>query len=127
TLINQLTGLVCPTSGSIRLFGIDVIKQPHIIPQYVALQPQHMLSLRDLYADEALQYTGQLRGYTAAEAHRQTATLMEELSLGHFRRTLIHRLSGGQARLLNLALAFMGNRPIQIFDEPTNDLDPVVR
>jgi ABC-type multidrug transport system ATPase subunit len=127
TLINQLTGLVYPTSGSIQLFGVDVIKQPHIIPQYVALQPQHMLALRDLYADEALQYTGQLRGYTSAEAHQQTTTLMEELGLGHFRRTLIHRLSGGQAKLLNLALAFMGNRPIQIFDEPTNDLDPVVR
>ena len=127
TLIHQLTGLVRPTSGSIRLFGIDVVKQPHIIPQYVALQPQHMFALRDLYADEALRYTGQLRGYTSADAHRHANTLIEEMGLGHFRRRPIHQLSGGQARLLNLALAFIGNRPIQIFDEPTNDLDPVVR
>ena len=127
TLINQLTGLVRPTSGSIRLFGIDIIKHPHIIPEYVALQSQHMVALRDLYAEEALQYTGRLRGYTAAEAHKQADALIEEMGLGHFRRRLVRQLSGGQARLLNLSLAFVGRRPIQIFDEPTNDLDPVVR
>jgi len=127
TLVNQLTGLVRPTSGSIRLFGIDIIKHPHIIPEYVALQSQHMVALRDLYAEEALQYTGRLRGYTAAEAHKQASALIEEMDLGHFRRRLVRQLSGGQARLLNLALAFVGKRPIQIFDEPTNDLDPVVR
>lgn len=127
TLIHQLTGLLRPTSGSIRLFGIDVVKQPEVIPEYVALQPQQMVALRDLYAEEALYYTGQLRGYTAAIARKKTQALIDEMSLGHFRRTMVRHLSGGQARLLNLALAFIGDRPVQIFDEPTNDLDPVVR
>jgi ABC-type multidrug transport system ATPase subunit len=127
TLINQLTGLIRPTSGSIRLFGIDIVKRPHIIPDYVSLQSQRLVALRDLYAEEALQYTGQLRGCSSADAHQQTNALIEEMGLGDFRHRLIRQLSGGQARLLNLSLAFIGNKPIQIFDEPTNDLDPVVR
>ena len=122
-----MTGLVRPTSGSIHLFGIDIVKQPHIIPEYVALQSQYPIALRDLYIEEALQYTGQLRGYTEADARRQTNSLIEEMGMGQMRRRLIRQLSGGQTRLLNLSLAFIGNRPIQIFDEPTNDLDPVVR
>lgn len=38
TLVNQITGLVEPTAGTIRLFGMDVIKTPTIIADYVALQ-----------------------------------------------------------------------------------------
>src|SRR5215470_11866540 len=68
TLINQITGLTHPTSGSIQLFGMDVVKQPQIIPHYVAVQPQQGLALQDLYTDEALLYTAQLRGVTKQEA-----------------------------------------------------------
>jgi len=127
TLINQLAGLTHPTSGSIHLYGMDVTKHPHIIPQYVALQTQQMFALRDLYPEEALQYTAQLRGCSRDEARKQTRALVEELGFGAFRKKLMRHLSGGQLRLVHLGLTFVGNRPIQIFDEPTNDLDPVVR
>ena len=45
TLVNQITGITRPTTGSIQLFGIDVVKNPQIIPEYVALQPQHVYAL----------------------------------------------------------------------------------
>ena len=127
TLINQIAGLTLPTSGSIQLFGMDVVRQPQIIPQYVALQPQQGWALQDLYAEEALLYTAQLRGCTKQAAQKQTQLLMEDLQLGQFGKKVLRNLSGGQRRLVYLALAFVGDRPIQIFDEPTNDLDPVVR
>ena len=127
TLIKQIASLTRPTSGSISLYGMDVTKRPDLIPEYVALQTQDMFALRDVYPEEALLYTAQLRGCSHAEARRQTKALMEELRLGEFREKLIRNLSGGQRRLVHLALTFIGDRPIQIFDEPTNDLDPVVR
>ena len=127
TLINQIAGLTHPTSGSIQLFGMDVVRQPQIIPQYVALQPQQGWALQDLYPEEALLYTAQLRGCTKQAAQKQTRALMEEFKLGQFGKKVLRNLSGGQRRLVYLALAFVGDRPIQIFDEPTNDLDPVVR
>jgi len=40
---------------------------------------------------------------------------------------MIRHLSGGQRQLLNLAITFIGDRPIMIFDEPTNNLDPEMR
>jgi len=127
TLVNQIAGITRPTSGSIQLFGIDVVKHPEVIPEYVALQPQHMLSVIDLYPQEALLYTAQLRHISGSVARKQTQALMEELEIEPLRKKLIRHLSGGQQKLVSLALAFIGDRPVQIFDEPTNELDPVVR
>jgi len=127
TLVNQIAGITRPTSGSIRLFGKDVVKRPEVIPEYVALQAQHLFALRDLYPQEALLSTAQLRNVPQAKARKQTQTLMEELEMEPLRKKLIRNLSGGQRKLVSLALAFIGDRPVQIFDEPTNELDPVVR
>jgi ABC-type multidrug transport system ATPase subunit len=127
TLVNQIAGITRPTTGSILLFGIDVVKKPEIIPEYVALQPQHVNALMDLYPQEALLYTARLRHISEVVARKQTQALMEELELEPLRKKLIRHLSGGQQKLVSLALAFIGDRPVQIFDEPTNELDPVVR
>ncbi|GAC1364546.1 MAG: ABC transporter ATP-binding protein [Ktedonobacteraceae bacterium] len=127
TLVNQMAGLVRPTSGSIRLFGMDVVKSPQLIPDYVALQAQNTLALKDLYPGEALLYTAQLQGMSAADARARIKALMQELGIDTFGKKRIALLSGGQQKLVSLAVTFVGNRPVQIFDEPTNNLDPQVR
>ncbi len=127
TLVNQMAGLVRPTSGSIRLFGMDVLKSPQLIPDYVALQAQNTLALKDLYPEEALLYTAQLQGMNSANARIRAKALSQELGIDAFGKKRIALLSGGQQKLVSLAVTFVGNRPIQIFDEPTNDLDPQVR
>jgi ABC-type multidrug transport system ATPase subunit len=127
TLVNQMSGLVRPTSGHISLFGMDVVRQPQIIPHYVSLQPQQSVALADLYAEEAMLFTAQLRGASAAKARIQTRALITELDLGSLCKKRLRFLSGGQRQLVSLALAMIGDRPIQIFDEPTNSLDPSMR
>ncbi len=127
TLVNQIAGLVKPTTGNISLFGMDMVKRPQIIPHYVALQPQQPVALAELYLEEALLFTAQLRGASSAKAHIQTRALIAELDLGAFCKKRFRHLSGGQRQLVNLAVAMIGNRPIQIFDEPTNNLDPSIR
>jgi ABC-2 type transport system ATP-binding protein len=127
TLVGQLSGLVRPTSGRIRLFDIDVIRHPEAVAEYVAIQPQTSLALWDLNPQEAIYQTGRLRGMSAAAARQQSAELIEELGMSHFAGRPVRRLSGGQRRMVLLGIAFIGDRPIQIFDEPTNDLDPEAR
>jgi ABC-2 type transport system ATP-binding protein len=127
TLVHQVSGLVRPTAGSISLFGMDVVKRPDIIPHYVAIQPQHTMALRDLYPEEALLYTAQLRGVAPTAARQQMQALMDELGLNPLRKKPLSQLSGGQRKLVSLAVTFIGDRPVQIFDEPTNDLDPAIR
>jgi ABC-2 type transport system ATP-binding protein len=127
TLVSQLAGLVRPTSGSIHLYGIDLIRHPSLAAEYIALQPQHSLALWDLTPREAIYQTGRFRGLSAAAARTQTDELIEELRLTHVANRPVRRLSGGQRKLVLLAVAFVGDRPVQIFDEPTNELDPEAR
>jgi len=127
TLVNQLAGLVKPTTGRISLFRMDVVKRPQIIPHYVALHPQSSVALADLYPEEALFFTAQLRGASSTKARAHVKTLTEELGLAGMRKKRLRQLSGGQRQLVNLAVAMIENRPIQIFDEPTNNLDPSIR
>ncbi len=127
TLVNQMAGLVRSTSGAIRLFGMDVMKSPQLIPDYVALQAQNSLALKDLYPEEALLYTAQLQGMSSANARSRAKALSQELGIDAFGKKRIALLSGGQQKLVSLAVTFVGNRPVQIFDEPTNNLDPQVR
>lgn len=127
TLVNQLAGLLQPTKGRIQLYGIDAVAHPTIIPDYVALQPQHTIALWDLYAEEALFHTARFRGFNTRAARRMTDDLMAELDLDGLRRKQVRRLSGGQKKLITLAAALIGDRPVQIFDEPTNELDPMIR
>ena len=127
TLVNQIAGVTQPTTGRIQLYGRDVVSNPDIIPEYIDLQPQRTTALLDLYPQEALLSTALLRNTPLAAARRQTQALMEELEIGPFHKKLIRNLSGGQRKLVSLALTFIGDRPVQILDEPTNELDPVVR
>lgn len=127
TLVNQIAGLVRPTSGSISLFCMDVVKRPQIIPHYIALHPQSSAALADLYPEEALLFTARLRGASPTRARTQVQTLTEELGIASLYKKRLRQLSGGQRQLVNLAVAMIEDRPIQIFDEPTNNLDPSVR
>jgi ABC-2 type transport system ATP-binding protein len=127
TLLGQITGLLRPSSGSVSLFGFDALARADLISHYVAVQPQRMTALAKLYPAEAIYYTGVFRGLTPADARKQTAQLVEAFELQKIKKTCLNQLSGGEQKLVAFAVTLIGNRPVQIFDEPTNELDPKIR
>ena len=124
TLVRQMANLLRPTSGSIRLYGEPVGKDPLLVPQHVGYMPQDGLALNNLTVEEAIYFTAHLRGLPRAEARQECKMLIDLWDLGEFRSRPSIRLSGGQKRLLQLAVAFAGLPPVLLLDEPTNDLDP---
>jgi ABC-type multidrug transport system ATPase subunit len=104
-----------------------MVARPELATEYVALQPQNSFSLWNLQVREAIFYTGRLRGLATAEAKRQTDDLLQALGLDQVADRRISRISGGQRKLVTLAVAFIAHRPVMIFDEPTNELDPEAR
>jgi len=124
TLVKQLVGLLKPTEGRIWLDGHDVVKNPDIVPHYVAYQGQKMPLLVDITPWEAIYYTGRLRGLPPRAARAQTNEIIERLEMHNFARRPIAKLSGGQQRLAQIAMTLVGHRPILILDEPTAGLDP---
>jgi ABC-type multidrug transport system ATPase subunit len=127
TLIKQMVGLLRPTAGDIHLFDRDVVREPDVIPHYVAYLSQTLMSLYAYRVREAIYYTGILRGLPAHEAGAQTDDLLERLHFAHLSKRLVRNLSGGQKQLVAVASALIAYRPVIVLDEPTNNLDPVAR
>ncbi len=124
TLVHQLLGLLKPTSGSIVVEGVDVVKNPEQAKKLFGFLPQTSIPLRGLEVQQALHYTGRLRGQTENDTRRQVSNLVEELGMQQYASRPVHRLSGGMLRLVNFGMALMGQPMVLVLDEPTNELDP---
>jgi ABC-2 type transport system ATP-binding protein len=127
TLVRQLAGLIKPSSGSILLDGIDVIRHPNVIPHYVSYYAQAPWILWSLKVWETIYFTGIFRGLSKKAAKTETEELLNELGLLDIKDRLMERISGGQSKLLGIAAALIGNNKVLILDEPTNQLDPINR
>jgi ABC-type multidrug transport system ATPase subunit len=124
TLVCQMVNLLRSTSGSIELLGQRVGRDPLHVPLNVGYMPQETHALNNLTVGEALFFTAHLRGLNRAEAQRERDALLDLWQMRELRHQYGPRLSGGQRRLLRLAVAMVGSPPALILDEPTNDLDP---
>jgi ABC-type multidrug transport system ATPase subunit len=90
----------------------------------VGYMPQASEALNNLSVEEALYFSAHLRGLNRQEARKDCEWLLATWRLEPLRRHYTPRLSGGQKRLVRLAVAMAGKAPVLVLDEPTNDLDP---
>jgi ABC-type multidrug transport system ATPase subunit len=124
TLVKQMVNLVQPTSGSIHFMGQPLEDDPLRIPLHVGYMPQDGLALNSLTVGEALFFTANLCGLTIREARQERERLLELWQLEKIRHKTPKQLSGGQMRLMQIAVSMVGSPSVLILDEPTNDLDP---
>jgi ABC-2 type transport system ATP-binding protein len=125
TLVRQLVGLLQPTSGEIHLFGERLRpsrSQDRRISRTVAYLPQGTLSLGELKVAEAIRWTGMLRGLAGAAAAADAEELIAQLELTSLVDRQIRKLSGGERRLVQLAMTLVARLPVLILDEPTADI-----
>jgi ABC-2 type transport system ATP-binding protein len=124
TLVRQMVNLLTSTSGSIRLFDQPVSSDPLYAPRHVGYMPQDSLAGNNLTVGEWIYFTAHLRGLNRPSALHECTRLLELWQIGELRNKTNRHISGGQKRLLQLAVAMAGSPPVLILDEPTNNLDP---
>ncbi|MEU1664112.1 ABC transporter ATP-binding protein [Streptomyces sparsogenes] len=127
TLVRQLTGLLRPDEGSVRVLGHDLVRHPERAARLLGYLGQDSTALDELTVALAAETTGRLRGLDLRAARAERDAVIEELGLGELAGRPLKKLSGGQRRLACLAAALVGERPLLVLDEPTTGMDPVAR
>jgi ABC-2 type transport system ATP-binding protein len=127
TLVNQVVGLLKPTSGSIRIDGRDMVADPGLARRLCSFQAQAQVPIDGLTPRQAIDLLGQLRGSPKSEVQRRRERLVDALNLGEWLDVDAAQLSGGVKRLVAFAMAAVAPGRVVMLDEPTNDVDPVRR
>ena len=127
TFLRQLTTELKPTSGTIKVFGIDVVKEPKRAKSLMGISPQEAGFFDTLTVTQHLELFGQLKGLRRLDAQAEASELMEALGLAEKARVHVGELSGGEKRRILIGLALLGKPPVLILDEPTSGLDPASR
>jgi len=127
TTINSIVGLAKITSGTIKLFGHDVVKDWRAARRLVGIAPQEYnfdryLSIRDIIIYEAGYY-----GLPRRAVEKRADDLLELFDLGSKANDGYLKLSGGMKRRLTLARAMIHSPRLMILDEPTAGVDVELR
>ena len=128
TLMRILSTLMKPTSGSIKVNGLDLQKHRKEIRAMLGFLPQEFGYFSKLKTWEFLDYSARLAGLKN-KSKRASAVdeMLHNVGLFKFRERMAKKLSGGMKRRLGIAQALIGNPKLIIVDEPTTGLDPEER
>ncbi|MEM0120046.1 MAG: ABC transporter ATP-binding protein [Thermoprotei archaeon] len=126
TLIKILTTLIRPTSGHIRILGLDPYTHgPEVRRRIGVVQQDDSYDYSSVEGN--LDIYGMLWGVSRNERLKRREELLELFSLGDVRKKSVFDLSGGQRRRLQVAREFMHDMEILFLDEPTVGLDVIMR
>lgn len=123
TTIKLLLGLLFPSAGEARLFGIpavDVRKNERL-----GYLPEESYLYRFLNAEETLDFYGRLFDIPAKVRRQRAAELIEQVGLGRDKRRPLKEYSKGMTRRIGLAQALINDPELVLLDEPTSGLDPI--
>jgi ABC-2 type transport system ATP-binding protein len=124
TTILLLLGLTEPTAGSIRVLGLDPLRQPLTVKRQVGYLPDQIGFYDHLTAWENLAYTARLAGLVSGEADGRIAGALRRVRLAEVADRPVATFSRGMRQRLGLAEIIVKRAEIAILDEPTSGLDP---
>jgi ABC-2 type transport system ATP-binding protein len=125
TTIKCLTGLLRPTSGTMRILGIDLLTDPVAIKRRIGVVPEDLALFDRLTAVETLSFVAQVHGIDPATAKSRSADLLDLMDLKRAGTALVTDYSHGMRKKLSLAAALLPAPRLLFLDEPFEGIDAV--
>ena len=127
TFIKILLGLLAPTSGSVRVLGLDPTVEPDKVRARVGYMPEHDCLPPDVSAAEFVTHLGRISGLPRTAARERASEALRHVGLYEERYRQIGGYSTGMKQRVKLAQALVHDPDLLLLDEPTNGLDPAGR
>ncbi|RME81550.1 MAG: ABC transporter ATP-binding protein [Caldilineae bacterium] len=124
TTILMLLGLTEPTSGQVRVLGMDPARSPLKVKARTGYMPDEVGFYDELTARENLIYIAKLNGIPRDEAYRRIDEAPERMGLADVRDRPVATFSRGMRQRLGVADVLIKQPQLIIMDEPTQGLDP---
>lgn len=124
TTMKMLTGYIKPTTGTAKIFGLDINKEPIEIKKNIGYLPEHNPLYLEMYIKEFLEFIGNLYSLKGSFLKNRILEVIDLVGLGNEQHKKIGQLSKGYRQRVGLAQALIHNPKVLILDEPTTGLDP---
>ena len=124
TILRLVTGYLYPTSGTVRVAGVDVVHDGRAARERIGYVPEDLPLYGHMRVAEFLAFMGRLRGIKGQALSRAIDAAVERLAIGSVRGVIIERLSRGYRQRVSLAQAVLHEPELLVLDEPSNGLDP---
>ncbi len=127
TTIGIISSLFKPSSGSVEIFGVDLLKQPAKAKQFLGVVPQEFNFMQFEKIEDILITQAGYFGIPPKQSRPRAEKLLKALGLWEKRDDKARMLSGGMKRRLMIARALMHHPKLLILDEPTAGVDIELR
>ena len=124
TTMNMMTGYIAATSGTVKINGYDILKNPEQAKKSIGYLPELPPVYPDMTVYEYLKFVAELKKVKRSEQKAQIEDVMAQTRIADVQNRLIRNLSKGYKQRVGLAQAIIGYPEVLILDEPTVGLDP---
>jgi ABC-2 type transport system ATP-binding protein len=125
TTLKVIAGLLAPSSGSVRIDGVDMTTAAVSFRQRIGFMPETPPLYTEMTVSAYLRYLGQLRGMPSAAVEARLPSVLERCQLAGQANRVIDELSHGFRKRVGIAQSIIHKPSLVILDEPISGLDPV--
>jgi ABC-2 type transport system ATP-binding protein len=124
TLLKIIVGILRPTSGTVVLDGIDILKEPEAAKKIIGYLPENASLYTALTVTEFLQFVGKIRAVSDQDLDTKIPESLKAFDIEDKKNALVGTLSKGTKQKVAIIASMLHDPRFLVLDEPLSGLDP---